>query len=218
MFDCILLMAGSGIRSKLPINKVLYQINNKPIYLYSLEVFLSIKECERIIVVIKKEDESLYNFPNSPKIKITYGGLTRSETVKNGLELVNNEDVLIHDAARPNITKEKVLEVYNALKTSSCSLLAIPVQDTIKEVENGFSIKTYDRNKLWYVQTPQGMKTKLLKEGLEKSNQSYFDDVEVLEKQFGIKAKIIIGDVRNIKVTTPEDIEYMKYLLGGRNE
>ncbi len=218
MFDCILLMAGSGVRSHLPYNKILHPIQGKPIYEYSLNLFLSMNECRSVIVVIKKEDEALYHFPATPKLKLTYGGATRTESVLHGLKEAKEEKVLIHDAARPNIQKEQVEEVYKALDSYPCSVLATPVVDCIKEGKNGFVTKTLDRNQLWSVQTPQGVLKDLLLKGLEESSMSYYDDVEVLEKMFHMNAKIIVGNPNNIKVTTFQDIQYMTYLLGGNHE
>lgn len=216
MFDVVLLMAGSGFRTQLGYNKAFFMIGDHPMYWYSLQQFLSMEECDKIILVVRSEDQHLVSHLASDKIIITQGGLTRQDSVINGMEQTTQMIVLIHDAARPNIHQEDIIRVYQATMHHQAAVLAVPVLETIKEVEEGFSKRTLNRNNLWSMQTPQGVHRlhylKCIKSAKLDGYQG-FDDVEILEKYGGIKAKIVEGVASNIKATTPTDLKLLEWLM-----
>ena len=218
MFDCILLMAGSGKRANLGYNKIKYSINNKAIYEYSLDLFLKIDEVKNIILVVSKEDIDDFKYLENERIKVVTGGKERQDSVLCGLKECSEEIVLIHDAARPNIKKDEVLKVYEEAKINKSSVLAVPCVNAIKEVEDGYVNKSIDRKLVWCMQTPQGVNRKLMIEALEKIDYLIYDDVQALEIAFGIKAKIVNGRQENIKVTNQVDLKIMEILLGEQNE
>lgn len=216
MFDFILLMAGSGTRTSLKFNKVNYKINNKELYKYSLEKVLSMKECHNVILVVREEDLNDYKPLENDRIKITIGGQERYNSVYNGALVASTDIILIHDAARCNIQIEEIQKVYEEAKTNDAVSLCIKAKDCIKELD-GNKLTTLDRNKLYQMQTPQAVNRKLLIEGINKNpNIPYLDDVQVLEYNYGINAKLVLGRNDNIKVTTDEDISYMEYLLNNK--
>ena len=218
MFDCILLMAGSGKRANLGYNKIKYSINNKAIYKYSLDLFLKIDEVKNIILVVSKEDIDDFKHLENERIKVVTGGKERQDSVLCGLKECSEEIVLIHDAARPNIKSNEVLQVYEEAKKNKSSVLAVPCVNAIKEVEDGYVNKSIDRKLVWCMQTPQGVNRKLMIEALEKIDYLIYDDVQALEIVFGIKAKIVNGRQENIKVTNQVDLKIMEILLGEQNE
>lgn len=218
MFDCILLMAGSGKRANLGYNKIKYSINNKAIYEYSLDLFLKIDEVKNIILVVSKEDIDDFKHLENERIKVVTGGKERQDSVLCGLKECSEEIVLIHDAARPNIKPNEVLQVYEEAKINKSSVLAVPCVNAIKEVEDGYVNKSIDRKLVWCMQTPQGVNRKLMIEALEKIDYLIYDDVQALEIVFGIKAKIVNGRQENIKVTNQVDLKIMEILLGEQNE
>lgn len=214
MFDCILLMAGSGKRTTLGYNKINYKINNKEIYKYSLEKFLSIKACNKVILVVKEDEYDNFKELENKRIIVTTGGIERYNSVYNGALISKEDIILIHDAARCNIQKEEIIKVYEEATNNNSVVLAVPVKDCIKEVKNNETIKTLDRSTLYQIQTPQAVNRKLLIEGINKNpNMKYLDDAQVLEYNFNINSKIVIGRYDNIKVTTDEDLKYMEYLM-----
>lgn len=216
MFDCLLLMAGSGTRTTLGYNKIKYKINNKPLFMYSFEKFLQIKECNKIILVVKKEELDEYRNLENDKIKITVGGSTRFESVLNGSKEATSDIVLIHDAARPNVKVEDIKKVYEKAKETKSACLAVKAKDCIRSLENN-ETKTLERSNLWQIQTPQAVDRLLLIKGLEsKKFNNYYDDCEVLEKNFNIKCGIVEGDYNNFKVTTDDDIKYMEFLMNNK--
>lgn len=212
MFDCILLMAGKGARTSLNYNKIKYIINNIPLYQYSLNQFLDIKECNKIILVVSEEEYNEFKLLENDRIKVVIGGNTRFNSVLNGARYASEDIVMIHDAARPNIKKQSILEVYKKSLTHPSVCLGAKVKNCIRNSSD----KTYtlDRKNLWEIQTPQAVNRKLLIQGLENSQDlNYYDDCEVLEKNFDIPCYIVEGDYNNIKVTTDEDLEYIEFLF-----
>ena len=106
----IILMAGSGERSHLDYNKVLYDYLGKPLFIHSLDAFYHHPKIDEVFLVINKQDEEnikkmLDSYDN---IVIVYGGKTRNESLKNALEKVQGDKIIVHDAARPNITKNDI--------------------------------------------------------------------------------------------------------------
>lgn len=218
MFDCILLMAGSGKRANLGYNKIKYEINNKALYEYSLELFLSLDELSKIVMVVSNEEYAEFTKYQSDRIKVVKGGKERQDSVKEGLKECSEEVVLVHDGARPNITKEEVLQVYEAALENHASVLAVPCVNAIKEVKDGLVTKSLDRSAVWCMQTPQGANRQMLEEALKQIDYLIYDDIQALEIVYGIKAKIVLGRQENIKVTNKMDLKIMEVLLGENNE
>ena len=133
MFDCILLLAGSGSRTGLDFNKILYKINGRPLYEYPLNTFLNIKECERIILVVRKEEYDYFKKLGNDRIKVVIGGIRRQDSVLNGLMQVKSNYVLVHDGARANIKKDDILHVYEACKKYDCAALGIKEENALKK-------------------------------------------------------------------------------------
>ena len=220
MFDCILLVAGKSTRFSDSVNKILYKVNNVPVFKYSLDTFLSIKECKKIIIVtnldsLNEVKDEIKNY-DKDRIIITIGGKERQDSVYEGMKLVESEIVLIHDGARPMVKKEDIMNVYHETHLNRASVLAIKATDTIKEVTN-LGVKTLKRENLWQVQTPQGLHSEDLKEAFIKAKDENFygtDDVSLVEKYLDINPKMVVGDKNNIKVTTIEDVKYIEYLMG----
>lgn len=212
MFDCLLLMAGSGTRTSLNYNKILYKINNKPLYQYSLEKFLSLKQCNKIILVVKEDEYNYYKPLINEKIDVVIGGDTRFKSVLNGAKKATSDILLIHDAARPNTNIKHIINLYEeALKSDACCL-GVKVKDCIRNIDS--NSYTLERSNLWQIQTPQAVNRMLLIKGLENNKfDNYYDDCEVLEKNFNIKCNIVNSDYTNIKVTTDEDLKYMEFLM-----
>ena len=191
MFDCILLLAGSGSRTGLDFNKILYKINGRPLYEYPLNTFLNIKECERIILVVRKEEYDYFKKFENDRIKVVIGGIRRQDSVLNGLMQVKSDYVLVHDGARANIKKDDILHVYEACKKYDCAALGIKEENALKKVKDNFVESEVDRSDIYCMQTPQAFQTELLKKALmeikedvelpyiNKSDLSFEDAIEV---------------------------------------
>lgn len=223
MFDCIILCAGSGTRAKLGYNKVLYKVNDKPIYAYSVDLFKSISEVGKIVIVSSTNDYDYFvnEFKDDNRIVVTIGGKERSDSVLSGLKMCDSEVALIHDGARPNIIKEEVLDVYNEALKNKVSVLAVKAKDTIKKVDDDlYAVDTLNRNELMQMQTPQGVNREMMIAGLQKikDKKAILDDAYVFEKVYGINAKVVLGRYENIKVTTESDLDYVEFLMGVKDK
>ena len=212
----ILLSGGKGTRMSSKTPKQYLILNNKPIALYSFRLFCTMKEIFEIIVVCEKKYQYLFKDENI-KIKFASPGVLRQDSVLNGLNLADkkSEYICIHDIARPNILKKEVIDVIESAKTNGAATLGSNVKNTIKKVKNGFIEKTYNRDELFEVYTPQVIKKDLLQKGLKKAKElkaTCYDDVSLLEL-INKKAFIVKSSDKNIKITTPLDLAIAEKLL-----
>lgn len=207
MQTVILLMAGSGTRLGLDINKMMYKVNNKRLYQYPLEKFLSLG-----LDVILVTNETDYNtvLEETKRIKnliVVKGGKTRNESVKNALVHVKTKRVMIHDAARVLVSEQIIKDCLN--NNSNLYYVCIPLKDTIRTSNN----KTLNRSELLSVQTPQGGLTELF---LKYNDLSTTDDISSFEN-LDYKIDKINGSDYNFKLTTKFDLEILKkIILGGQ--
>ncbi len=213
MFDCILLLAGSGARTGLKENKILYKINGHPLYEYPLNTFLKIKDCNNIILVVRKEEYDYFKKLENEKIKVVIGGLRRQDSVLCGLKKVKSDYVLVHDGARANVKEYDILNVYEAAKKYDCAVLGIKEVNALKKIKDGFVENDVDRDDIYLMQTPQAAKTEILKTALENIDCDVYDDAEAINKVHNIKAFVVAGDKTNIKFTTIDDLAYLSFLL-----
>lgn len=224
----IVLAAGSGSRMKSKTKKQFMEIKGKPVIWYSLFEFEKSRVGE-IILVTGKEDidyckKEIVEKYNLKKIKnVVAGGSERYESVYNGLKEVTGNIVLIHDGARPLINNEIIeRSIEGTIKSDAC-VVGVPVKDTIKRAnKEGYIIDTPNRSELWITQTPQSFKTDLvkmaykkMKEELEKGNTTLniTDDAMVVEEFTTNQVRFVQGDYKNIKVTTPEDIDIAELFI-----
>lgn len=209
-YSVVVLCAGKGTRSGLNYNKMLYSFKDKTVYEMTMELFLNDKRCKQIIVVTKKEEVSeLKKLIVSDKIEYIFGGKERQDSVYNGLQVVNQDYVLIHDGARPYLKIENVNDLLKCLESNDACLLTVPVKDTIKICQDGKVVETLPRSMLMQAQTPQAFKTSLIKECYQLGKDSGFlatDDTSLVEKFKNIEIRTVMGSYDNIKITTPDDL------------
>lgn len=149
-------------------------------------------------------------------ISIVSGGIERQHSVYNGLQAVKEgEIVLIHDGARPFIRLEKIHELVKEAQEHGAAIPAVPMKDTVKKVRNGMAEETVERSSLWAVQTPQAFRVSLVLEAHKRAQEEGYigtDDASLVERM-GKKVKIVEGDYRNIKLTTPDDLLFAEAIL-----
>ena len=215
----VIVAAGSASRMG-GIDKVMAPLDGEPMIARTVRAF---QECDAVseIVIVTREDLIL---PITGLCKacskvtaVVAGGKSRQESVSKGLAALSKEVKLaaIHDGARPLITWQLIDCCIRAANTYGAAAPAIPVKDTIKTVEGGIVLNTPDRSKLRAVQTPQVFDVDLLKGALQKAQQDgaeVTDDCSAVER-LGMKIKIVEGDERNLKVTTPMDLKIAQMLL-----
>ncbi len=212
--------AGIGNRFSKTQNKLLYSVKGKTVLEHTVYAFDNIFYINEIVIVTQRVYfpliESLFGNKLKSKLKIVEGGKERQDSVRKGLKEVTNPYVLIHDAARPFISEEIILNSIKALENNPAVLVATPAIDTIKVVKDNFVVDTPDRKTLWQAQTPQGFKTDLILSLHEKAKEEnvYLTDDAALCEWGKVAVKIVKGDYRNIKVTTPSDISLLKTFFG----
>ena len=215
----VIVAAGSASRMG-GIDKVMAPLGGEPMILRTVRAF---EDCEAVkeIVIVTREDlmgpiaELCSGFT---KIRsIVQGGSSRQESVKLGLLALSKEVRLaaVHDGARPLVSGELIDKVIRAAHSYGAAAPAIPVKDTIKVFEGGFIAATPDRSTLRAVQTPQVMDRDLLLGALEKAEQegiALTDDCSAVE-HIGMRVRLVEGEERNLKVTTPLDLKIAELLL-----
>lgn len=213
-FAAVLPAGGLGKRMGGNIPKQLMVLGGKPVYRYSLETFLEMDEIAEVVMAVPADWKDHFEKEFShPKLKIVVGGAERWQSVENGVNALtsNAEYVLVHDVARPFVSKEIILDVCETLISKGSCLVAKPAVDTIKIAKDGRVETTIDRNTVWMAQTPQAASIALLKKlygriAAEPLNFTPTDEASILE-YFGERVYIVKGNTANDKLTTPEDFE-----------
>ena len=210
----LILAAGRGTRAGSAMPKQWQILGNKRIIDHSIDLFKNISRINNVMVVLHPDD--LHRL-NRRDVLFTKGGHTRSESVKLGLAALKQNEmpdyVLIHDAARPSTPLNVINNVLDNLDTADAVSPGLPVTDTLWEVIDEEVMQTKSRKNIWRAQTPQGFNFKKILDAHVASSSTATDDVEVATSA-GIKVKVIQGSEKNIKITTAEDFNRVKAVLG----
>jgi len=224
MISAIIAAGGSGVRMNAEVPKQFLQLHDKPIIIHTLERFAGCPEVQKVILVIPEKeipaaDILLSKWNISGQIELIAGGETRQHSVWNGLNSIpeNTDIVIVHDGVRPFVSEKTIHFCIEETRKYGAVITAIPVYDTVKEVENHTVSKTLDRSKLWRVQTPQGFKKELLAEAYKKARETNLTatDDSALVENIGHTVRVIPGEEKNIKITSPEDLIIAEKLLEG---
>jgi 2-C-methyl-D-erythritol 4-phosphate cytidylyltransferase len=223
-YQVVIPAAGQGKRMNAGRNKQFIELEQAPIIIHTLKVFQEHSLCTGIILVINEQEkgdfQKLLDDYHISKIKrLVSGGSERQFSVFNGLQAVDNSEiVLVHDGARPFITHKRIEDLLYKAQETGAATLAVPVKDTIKKVENGVVVETVERKALWSVQTPQAFHLSLVIDAHHQANEVDYlgtDDASLIERT-GKPVSIVLGDYTNIKLTTPEDLLIAKAILEGK--
>lgn len=222
----IVVAAGSSTRMQ-GINKQFMPILGVPVIARTLMKFNLCSDISKIIVVTSSDcicDMQLVceKYMINKLCDIVDGGSNRHESVMKGIACLDVADtkVLIHDGARPFVETQTISEVVSALNYSDAALCVNKINDTVKMVsDDGVVLSTVDRSMLYAAQTPQGVDVEKYKNACEsmKNVDLFTDDASIMEAA-GFKVKAVIGDGKNIKITTPDDIVIAESLVKGECE
>lgn len=222
--SAIIVAAGSGTRMKIPQKKQLVEINDMPVIAHTLRAFDNTDIIDEIIIVTKEEDilimwDIVKAFEITKVTEIVKGGATRTDSVKNGLNVAKGEFVAIHDGVRPCVKPVHIENTVKKAMETGAAALGCPVTDTLKKVdEDGIITDTVNREGLWAIQTPQVFKKDLLIKAYDEGNTEGATDDCMLLESIGIKVSMVEGDRSNIKVTVQEDIDLVSSILTKENE
>ncbi len=217
----VIVSAGKGKRL-IKGDKATLRLSGKPLFCKALSTFKSIKGIREIVLVLRKE-----NFPlakkhvKSKNITLVKGGVKRADSVFEGLSALSKdiEYVLIHDAARPFVTKKTILDILKELKKYPAVICGLRCPDTLKLVRKSLVEKTLNREGVYLIQTPQGFRRKVIlqaygkfrKRNLTPPKAGLTDDAQMLEI-IGKKVKVIDGELLNFKITYPQDLKLAKII------
>jgi 2-C-methyl-D-erythritol 4-phosphate cytidylyltransferase len=220
--------AGAGVRIGSDRAKQFVELDGRPLIVTTLEKFQVCSAIDGIIVVVPPNDEDycrgeVVERYNLTKVeKVIAGGKRRQDSVRLGVEASRGDYglVLIHDGVRPLIPVELIDQIVAAARKHRAVITGLPAKETVKGVDrNGLVVKTYDRQQVWLVQTPQAFRYEDIlmahQRAVQEDWEEATDDALLVEKM-GIPVKVIEGSEDNIKVTTPHDLEMVRVLLGGR--
>ncbi|MDR0681201.1 MAG: 2-C-methyl-D-erythritol 4-phosphate cytidylyltransferase [Dysgonamonadaceae bacterium] len=217
----IILAGGKGLRMGTDIPKQFLLLREKPVLMHTIEVFYNYDPYIRIILVLSEEQKNYWKllcekYQFTVEHQITYGGETRFHSVKNGLQLIIDEDslVAIHDGVRPLVTQKIISNAFETAEKGKSAYPVIPVPDTLRRLLPNKKNRLVDRSKFFLVQTPQVFSSKMI---IRAYHTDYFpeftDDVSVAEKRKSCKAIMIEGSRENIKITTPVDLAIAEAIL-----
>lgn len=194
-------------------DKLAEPLDGIPVILRTLAAVEAVPEIREIVVVTREDRVEEYRrlLGQCSRLRaVVPGGSTRQESVRNGVRALSPDCTLaaIHDGARPLVTPEVFARCIEAARNCGAATAAVPVKDTIKLAdEAGRVLDTPDRSRLWAVQTPQIFdRERYLRaaEEVERRGLSCTDDCQLFEAM-GWEVQLVMGDYRNLKLTTPED-------------
>lgn len=212
-YSVCLLAAGKGTRMQLPYNKVFHDLSQGNTLLdASVALFQGDADCQQIVLMYAQEDEAYMKerYQEAEKVELHQGGATRQESAGIGLRSVICDHVMIHDAARPFVTKEQIQALKETLETEDACLLMVPSVDTVKIVKDGYVTETPLRQNVYNAQTPQCFKTSLIRACYERSlkeGRQATDDAQLVEWYTSVPIKVVEGDRSNKKITLPQDLK-----------
>ncbi|MBA4299406.1 2-C-methyl-D-erythritol 4-phosphate cytidylyltransferase [Algoriphagus alkaliphilus] len=216
----VVVAGGRGSRMGGPVPKQYLPIGGKPVLMHTLEKFYEADPSTFLILVLPESDFSIWkNLCDKFKFSLVHhviaGGTSRFQSVKNGLNALPFEDglVAIHDGVRPFVKNEVIIESFSRAEKSGSAIAVVDLKDSLRKVSGNGASKFQERQLFRLVQTPQTFQIGKIKKAFEVDELPKFtDDATVYEHQ-GWKVSLIQGNPENIKITTPEDLEYANFLL-----
>ena len=215
----LIVAAGAGTRLGGEVPKQYLPLGGRAVLRHSVETFLQHPAISGVRAVISPEHRALYDsaVAGLPILLPVAGGVSRQDSVRNGLESLAEmqpDRVLIHDAARPFLTREIIDRTLAALDDAPGAVVAVPVTDTLKRGQDGHVAGTVDRSALWRAQTPQAFRyADILAAHRQAKGAAMTDDAAVAEA-VGLPVKLVMGADDNFKITTADDLRRAERMVG----
>lgn len=234
----IVLSAGQGTRMGTSVQKQYLMLEDRPVIYYALKTFEESAVVDDVVLVVGKEQEEYARIHIVEKYgfhkvrSIVEGGKERYDSVFCGLKAalcskdgtpVRDGYVFIHDGARPFLNEDMLLRLYDGVEKYRACVAGMPSKDTVKLVDtHNYAQQTPERKYVWSVQTPQVFENSLIMDAYSKMMgedcEGITDDAMVVERYANIPVKLVEGSYRNIKITTPEDMEIARVFLNGNGK
>src|ERR1700684_4295620 len=223
-------VGAKGKQKKAPPSKQFTELGSTPILVHTLRKFAVIDAVREIWIALRENEIAgfrarLQSEPNDflqKKVELVVGGEHRQQSVEHALNAVSaapDDIVLVHDAVRPFVTAEIIGAVIEAARKYGAAIAGLPAVDTVKQVERtaeGAVIKaTIPRVGVVLAQTPQGFRYGLIKKAFDEASADGFmgTDESSLAERAGHEVAVVMGSARNIKITTPGDMELAEFYL-----
>ncbi len=215
----IIVAAGSGSRMGGKLPKQYQELLGKPIIIHTLETFYRFDPGMQVIVVLAPAHRTLwekvagsYEIPGG--LILTLGGNTRYDSVKNGLLLIEEAEIVgIHDAVRPLVSGDTLARAYAAAEAKGSGIPVLEMEESVRMVAKNGASEHLDRSRLRKVQTPQVFETRKIKKAYQQPyDPTFTDDASVYEPLFG-PVTLVEGNRENIKITSPIDKKLASLLM-----
>lgn len=216
----IIVAGGTGARMGGNLPKQFMLLKDKPVLYYTLKAFLDSYDDIQIILVLPVDytdmgQEIIDAYFDKDRIRITAGGETRFQSVKNGLALVTEESVIfVHDGVRCLVTKDLIHRCYKQALETGIAIPAIVSKDSIRIVKDDTN-EAFDRNRIMLIQTPQTFHSKILLPAFQIDYKDKFTDEATVVEAYGMKVSLVEGEENNLKITRPVDLLIAEKLLEG---
>jgi len=207
----IIVAGGAGTRMGGTVPKQFMLLKDKPVLYYTLKAFIEAYDDLQIVLVLPVDytdmgQEIIDAYFDNERIRITAGGDTRFQSVKNGLALVEDEAIIfVHDGVRCLLSKELIHRCYTQAVETGTAIPAIVSKDSIRIVSED-SNEAFDRNRVMLIQTPQTFHSKILLPAFQIDYKDKFTDEATVVEAYGLKVSLVEGEENNIKITRPIDL------------
>ena len=214
----IITAGGSGLRMNTEIPKQFMDLSGTPVIIHTIRTFINYSNDIKLIVVLPEDHLNSWNklikkYPIHLEYEICSGGETRFDSVKNGLELVDDEVlVAVHDAVRPLVSVKLISDCFLLAAKQGNAVPAISLTDSAREVM-GDDSKPADRGRIRLVQTPQVFRASQLKQAYQQAYRTSFTDDATVVEALGIKIHLVDGEKKNLKITNKEDLRIAEAYL-----
>lgn len=218
----MIVAGGSGTRMGGATPKQFLLLNNKPVLYYTLQAFLNAFADIQIILVLPVDftdmgQEIIDAYFDKDRIRITAGGDTRFQSVKNGLQLVEDDSIIfVHDGVRCLLTENLIHRCYATAVDTGTAIPVVKSKDSVRVVHEEGNDAT-DRNNVMLVQTPQTFHSKILLPAFQIDYKEKFTDEATVVEAYGLKVALVEGEENNIKITTPIDLLIAEKIINERN-
>jgi len=223
--------AAPSAKSKKPVpSKQFAELGGKPVLVHTLSKFAAHAQVSEIVVALRKNEmegvrvvlDRESKLLQRKKVQMVEGGEHRQQSVANALAAIDaasDDLVLVHDAVRPFVTDEIIRDVIRAAEKYGAAIAGMPAVDTVKQVdrtaEGAVITTTLPRERVVLAQTPQGFRYDVIKKAFGEAASDGFmgtDEASLVERS-GHQVAVVMGSPRNIKITTPADMELANFYL-----
>lgn len=220
----IIVAGGKGIRMGGPVSKQYLPIGGKPVLMHTLEVFSKVDPEIHLILVLPGNDflfwknlclQYHFDLPH----QVIAGGVSRFQSVKNGLLALPFADglVAIHDGVRPFVHPQVITRSFEEASKSGSAIAVVALKDSLRRVSEEGKSAFQERQFFRLVQTPQTFQISKINQAFQTEELPQFTDDATVYEHLGWEVSLIEGNSENIKITTPEDLDYAEFLLSRKS-